>query len=234
MPRLYTSLRNHGILLLEQCIEFQHGDLLLQLMRYLWNYHDGSLFQPHTNWTEEESMLFSVAVNLLLFTSMFTDYSVNEASPFRSLLTPAFHSQLMEMTITQCIQLKRQQFCENRNSLFYTSCIRSLFLLPSVYADLHLSLVDEAGDNLWPTLPSFDRVELMRAMAWVPHLFSFQTRVHLFRDSLPLLQNASSVEIKVRRNALVDDAQAVFTSMLSTKRQFVQRFFVGTCVSGHS
>ena len=179
-------------------------------------------------------MLFSVAVNLLLFTSMFTDYSVNAASPFRSLLTPSFYNQLMEMTITQCIQLKRKQFCENRNtSLFYTSCIRSLFLLPSVYTDLHLSLVDEAGDILWPPLPSFDRVELMRALAWVPHLFSFQTRVHLFRDSLPLLQNASSVEIKVHRNALVDDAQTVFTSMLSTKRQFVQRFFVGVLLSDH-
>ena len=112
--------------------------------------------------------------------------------------------------------------------------MRALFLISPLRSILHLAAVDEAGDVLWsdPAL-SLDSLLWMRAMGWAPHLFPFQTRVSLFRNALPQLQNSGSVELKVRRDHLVEDAQAVFTSMLTTRRQFVQRFFVGAVEGLH-
>lgn len=235
MPRFYTSLRNHGVLLLVQLVQYRHGTLVVALLQYLCSWENGALFHcQREEWTEENALLFSVAVNLLLFLFAFTDYSVEVASPYSAFLTPAFYNAFLQEAITQCSALKRLCLWDTRLPLthpavlFYTSYVRSLFLIAPLRSILHLAAVDEAGDVLWtdPAL-SLDSLLWMRAMGWAPHLFPFQTRVSLFRNSLPQLQNSSAVEIKVRRDHLVEDTQAVFTSMLTTRRQFVQRFFVG-------
>ena len=224
-----------------QLVQYGNGTLLASLLQYLCSWRDGRLFHcPCEEWTEETALLFSVAVNLLLFLFAFTDYSVEVASPHYAFLTPAFYNAFLQETIAQCSSLKR---CCLWNvhvpltqpaALFYTSYVRALFLISPLRSILHLAAVDEAGDVLWsdPAL-SLDSLLWMRVMGWAPHLFPFQTRVSLFRNALPQLQSSDSVELKVRRDHLVEDAQAVFTSMLATRRQFVQRFFVGVVEGLH-
>ena len=81
----------------------------------------------------------------------------------------------------------------------------------------------------WPHLKGLKNAYyplVKEAMNWIPLLFSFKQRVKTYYNSLPQIQDSSSVLLKIHRDTLVEDTYTYFRSMIHSNYQFQQRFHV--------